>query len=112
MKLINLTPHDINLYSEKEWIETIPSEGVARISEEPGIPSFIEGIPVPVLGAPHHGGVIGLPPKKEGVLLIVSLFVATHVRRDDLVVPGTGPEDNPVRKDGKVVGVRCLKHVA
>lgn len=110
MKLVNVTRHPISLANEAgEVIETIaPSGAVALIEMTPGIAAKVPGVAVPVQGPPTIGQIVGLPAPAEGVLYIASLLVAQAAGRSDVVQPGTGPRDNPVRVEGRVVAVRRL----
>lgn len=83
MRFVNYTPHDLFLNDGT----VIPASGqVARVAA-----SFTEfdanGVCKQVFG-----NVTGLPPKEEGVLVIVSGLVlqAAPADRDDLVSPATG----------------------
>src|SRR5690606_38988985 len=110
MKLMNVTKHPISLANEAgEIIATLPPSGIeARVAVTPGAPEAIDGIPVPVMGLPTYGEVVDLPPPEEGVLYIASLIVCQRAGRADVVQPGTGPGDHPVREGGNVVAVRRL----
>ena len=121
-KLVNLTPHDVNLYAADgaTLLRTIPASGmVARVSSTPGAAETVDGIPVPVVGAPVWGQVEGLPAPIEGTMYIVSLIVAGRPEvsgRPDVLRPGTGPEDAPVRvqdgpRKGQIDGVTRLLRV-
>jgi hypothetical protein len=114
MKLVNLTKHPISLANEAgEIITTIAPSGVeARVAMTPGAPEILDGIPVPVMGPPSFGEVIGLPAPRDGVLYICSFPVCGAARRTDVVQPGTGPADGPIRNDrGHVVAVtRLVRH--
>ena len=110
--LVNLTPHDIVLCAPSGNV-TIEREGiVARVQggrrglinyAEHDMPVFVE--------AP--GEVVNLPPPLKGVTYIVSgavLAALPEARWQDVVAPGTGPDDNPIRDEkGNIVAVTCLK---
>lgn len=88
MKLINLTPHDINIVAEGTSIilETIPVSGVvARVCQQETAAGDIDGIPLVVLKA---GTVQDLPKPKTGTYYIVSRTVQEACPdRHDLLVP-------------------------
>lgn len=108
--LINLTPHTINLISDADAI-AIPSSGVARTTATPGALGAIDGIPVPVAERTTYGEVVGLPDPQEGVFYIVSAIVGAALKgtRDDVLCPGTGPQDGAVRDEaGRIIGVTRL----
>jgi hypothetical protein len=109
MKLVNLTPHAITLVSGDTKI-TLPSEGIARVDATPGTLRTVEGVPVPIADPTVYGEVIGLPEPQEGTLYVVSLMVLERCRhRADVVAPGTGPKDLPIRNaQGQIEGVTRL----
>ncbi|MBT9252153.1 MAG: hypothetical protein KM296_00355 [Brockia lithotrophica] len=106
MKVVNLTPHALNLVSsEGETVATIPPSGVvARVStqKEKVCEITVNGAPVPVQQT-KFGKVTGLPDPEPGVLYVVSLPVAQALpEREDLLVV-----DDLVRDaEGRVVGAR------
>lgn len=114
MKLVNLTPHDVNLCdNDGNLIETVERSGsIARVSTTPGA---LEdwGLSVPVAGPTTWGEIEGLPEPQEGVVYIASLFVAQIAKRRDVVSPGSGPNDNCIRDEqGRIAGVtRLIAHV-
>lgn len=119
MRLKNLTPHPIVLVGREitgpaEWTETettVPPSGtVARVGSIPGEVAERVAHGVPVMTAPTWGEVEGLPAPEPGVLLIVSGLVAGRcVGRADVVSPGTGPADEPIRNsDGQIFAVTRL----
>lgn len=96
--IINLTPHAITLRHAPYDYDTVigPSGSVARVSSVPG--SMRTESIIPIYGSPTWGEVIGLPEPAEGVIYIVSALVAARVpEREDVVSPGTGPNDGAVR---------------
>lgn len=126
MRLINMTPHPVVLRDGAGVDTTIPSSGRATAHAIPGPVENIEGIPVPVFGANKFGEIQGLPADglpAKGALYLVSAVVGAaaaalvkatgpgqypHVL-EHLVVPGTGPADDPVRDEkGQVVAVKRL----
>jgi len=109
MRVINLTPHNINLDAPNKERQTFaPSGTVARVSTLPQQP--VEGFPFPVLSPVRYGAVEGLPEPQEGTFFLVSGFVAAHVKgRDDVFSPGTAPAHAPTRNEkGHIVAVRCF----
>lgn len=109
MKIVNLTPHPLTLCGAGLDFTIPPSGIVARVASTPGKVYAVEGVPVPVVGAPSFGAVEGLPPPEEGVVYIVSGLVAAHVARPDVFSPGTGPTDAPRRNaEGQIIGVTRL----
>jgi hypothetical protein len=105
-KLINLTPHAINLCSTLP-ATTIPSSGVARVSvthSEFGKASF-EGGSVPLVCG-NYGEVTGLPDPAPDTLYIVSAMVrAALPARMDLASPARLVRDDA----GTVIGCEALE---
>ena len=100
MKIINLTPHPINLVSnDGRLIDTIePSGNVARISVQHETVGELCNVP---LVKSVYGEIEGLPEPIEGVWYIVSGMVKSALpERKDLVVPAQLVRDD----SGNVVG--------
>ncbi len=113
MNIVNLTPHSIVLRDADGLDHAITASGaVARVSSTPGALENVAGVPVPVAGRQTFGEVEGLPAPVEGTLYIVSAMVLGRPEcqgRDDVMGPGTGPNDGAVRNDkGHVVAVTRL----
>ncbi len=118
MPVVNLTPHPIHIYApdtpdmitdQHIPLRTIPASGqLARIatSRSRGGTLRVDGVDVPVTSA-RYGTVEGLPEPVPGTLYLVSLPVATEMRRsgrEDLIVV-----DRLVRNgEGTVVGCRAF----
>ena len=126
MRIVNLTPHAINLivnsrkavqcqntgeeiFEEAETLTTLPSEGVARVSTNRRAiwPAALTGSGIRVT-AQTFGAVEGLPEPQEGVVYVVSAMVLTALNnsRPDVFAPDTGPD--AVRENGQIVAVRGL----
>jgi len=98
-KLINLTPHTINIVTP-DGVRTLPPSGtVCRVPSFDGVCPDLDGIPTFVSS---YGKVRDLPAPQEGVVLIVSGMVASAEPRLDLMSPGPLVRDD----EGKVIG--CL----
>jgi hypothetical protein len=98
LKLINLTPHDINLCGTCIFA----SGYVARVAVTRVNVEIIEicGMFVPI-GTDTVGEVTGLPSEQDGVGYIVSLVVRKALpQRKDIYSPADILRD----KDGKVIG--------
>lgn len=102
MKFINLTPHEINIYSREKLIKTVLASGtVARREQWEGI-CIIDGI---TITKQFFGAVQGVPDREEGVAYIVSRIVADALTfREDLYIPGPMVRDD----NGKVIGCQGL----
>lgn len=98
-KLVNLTPHEINLVRDGEIVETVkPSGVIARVSVTSEIVGEINGFEV---RKNTYSEVVGLPERAENTIYIVSALVAQAAKdRDDLVVT-----DGAVRDaEGRIIG--------
>ncbi len=104
MRLINLTPHAVNLIAS-EAITLPPSGVVARCAVERTQVGVVEidGIQVPV-NQTRFGEVTGLPEPKEETIYIVSALVAQAAGREDVLMV-----DDTVRdSEGRIIGARAL----
>jgi hypothetical protein len=107
----NYTPHDLTFVDQdgNEVAVLPPSGNVARIATEPAPAQDttvkVGDVEIPVKAA-RYGRLEGLPPRREGVLLVVPLLtaLAAPADRDDLVVP----HDQVRNARGTVVGCRAL----
>ena len=116
MKIVNLTPHAINIaanggvgYIESDC-ETIPPSGVvARVASIPGELIF-PPVDLPLYTAPTFGEVEGLPaPEAHTIYLVSGMVAARCIGRADVFSPGTGPADGAIRNDkGHIVAVTRL----
>lgn len=107
-KIINLTPHTINIYAGDvlECIRTIEPSGVARADYTQETLGNLDGIPIV---RNEYGLPTNLPAPQEGVYYIVSKLVADAARNngratDDLLLTGELVRDN----DNRVIGCRVL----
>ncbi|MEM2366593.1 MAG: hypothetical protein QXL06_06705 [Nitrososphaerota archaeon] len=109
IKLINLTPHEIVVYSfdSKDIILRIPPSGtVARVSVVQQKVGEINGIPI---FKTNYGKVEGLPDPQPNTVYIVSILVlqALGGKRSDVVTPDTGV--NVIRdSQGKIIGTKAF----
>jgi hypothetical protein len=112
MKLINLTPHAINIVLGPVSI-ALPSDGEARVDtateSRPPVCSQAWGdIEIPTERV-HYAGITGLPDPLDGVGYVVSLVVVDAARRSgryllDLFSPGQLVRD----ERGVIIGCRSL----
>ena len=101
MKVINLTPHDVDICDEYgNVIKTYYASGtVARVRSDWSNIGAIDGVP---LVARDNDDVIGLPEPQKDVFYIVSNIVLEYCSdRIDIVAPV-----RQVKINGRVVG--CL----
>lgn len=106
MKIVNLTPHDINIIGEiGEVVQTFPASGeLARCSVSREQVDAINSVPV---NRTVFGEVTGLPEQQEGVVYIVSALVAQATKRDDVLIP-----DDAVRDEqGRIIGCKAFARV-
>jgi hypothetical protein len=109
----NLTGHPVVIHLPGAVLRIEPSGTVARCVQdvvagpEPAT-VLVNGVPVPVVIDGLTARVAGLPPARDGILLIVSRLVALAAPgRRDLVFP-----HGPVRDgDGRTMGCRALAQV-
>lgn len=111
MKLVNLTPHALNLHhpSVPGSVLMVPPSGtVARCREvvQPRGTIEVDGYTV-TLVAKTFGQIENLPDPEDGVIYVTSALAAQAawaIGRRDVVCPG-----DPVRdSDGRVVGATSL----
>lgn len=110
--LVNLTPHDVTILSDNNIVEnktthhydvtgevtvlqTIKSEGCARVNTTETIKEDIDGI---ATVATEYGEIVGLPDPQNNIYYIVSaavLIAGKAKGRTDLVVPAHVVRDGP-----------------
>jgi len=100
MKIINLTPHAINITDGPTFP---PSGKVARVSVQQVDDGMIDGVPVK---KQTFGDIVDLPPPAPDTVYIVSSLVLSAAKaagRTDCVAPDTA---NAVRdENGHIVSV-------
>lgn len=104
MKVINLTPHDVNICDDcGNIIKTYkPSGSVARVRHNWREVEYIDGVPVVVRENEH---VVDLPDYQEGVFYIVSNIVLEYCYdRVDILAPVQQVKD----LSGRVIGCRAF----
>ena len=108
-KLINCTPHDINIMDgDNNIILTISSsKTLIRVSQTTTDAGSIiaNGVEIPITDN-TFGDVIGLPPQQDGTILIVSAMVANACSktRTDLALVNESVRD----EKGRIIGCRSL----
>lgn len=110
MRLRNLTPHDIHVYSESDLVITLPpAETPARCTpSRTQVGSVTVGGATVPLNITTFGPVVGLPAQQDGVFLVVSSIVARALPdRTDLIVP----DDTVIGADGRVAGCRAFARI-
>ena len=109
IKVVNCTPHDVNLITGNGNI-TFPRSGIIpRLTEQQNkINSVIvNGIKIDIMKKSFLEPE-GLPEPQEGTIFIVSALVAGAVKhRDDLVIP-----NDTIRDDqGRIIGCKNLARI-
>ena len=109
IKVVNCTPHDVNLITGNGNI-TFPRSGIIpRLTESQKKISSItaNGIEIDIMSKSFNEPE-GLPEPKENTIFIVSALVAGAVKgRDDLVIP-----NDTIRDDqGRIVGCKNLAKI-
>lgn len=98
MKLVNLTPHDIDI----DGYGSVPVSGVvARIDYDEEPFDAMDGV---VVYEHKNGRAVNLPEPADDTYYIVSSIVRMAVQRYDLVSPAHMIRD----RYGKIVGCRSL----
>ena len=109
IKLVNCTPHDVNLITESENI-TFPRSGIIpRLTEQQVKINSINsnGIEIDIMEKSFLEPE-GLPESQENTIFIVSALVAGAVKnRDDLVIPNDIIRD----EEGRIIGCKNLAKV-
>lgn len=111
MQLINLTPHSLNLYTADGVVELPVSGQLARVRSTSVFVVEAGGMPV---YETTFSDIEGLPEPQEGVHYVTSNLVlkalkTAGISRPDVLAPGTGPNDGPIRdQNGRIVGVTRL----
>jgi hypothetical protein len=121
VKIVNLTPHQLNIYSGETVILSLPPppEGtpIPRVATSSKIVGTIniDGTEVPIRKI-TYGDVENLPEEREDTIYIVSTLVTLALRekgieRRDFLSPDTNADSVIRDKDGRVLGVKYLQTV-
>jgi len=100
MKMINCTPHNINVVKGSEVITIEPSGIIPRVEMETKTSSPIDGFEVETL---ETKGVEGLPAPKEDTVYICSAMVAQAAKRGDVIAPNTNKAER--NEKGHIISV-------
>ena len=116
--IVNLTPHDITISTDKGIISFPPSGKVARcktfnVNEGELEPSLyissdvVGAISIPITST-RMGDVTGLPSFREDTYYIVSRVVAEACKdHDDLLIPNESVRDS----SGRIIGCKSLARI-
>ncbi|GIV35431.1 MAG: hypothetical protein KatS3mg031_2966 [Chitinophagales bacterium] len=105
VKIINLTPHPLRIFSGGKIIDLLPSGEVARckeITHNIGVVSY-DGAEIPIVRK-KFSEVSNLPEKEEGTIYVTSSIVAQAAMREDVVSPGDSIRD----ENGYIIGCKSL----
>jgi len=110
VRLINLTPHEITVYTDRGAVSIPPSGQVARVSVTSIEVARIGGIPI---NRVEYGEVEGLPEPQPNTYYIVSQLVLQALRsagvsRQDILAPDTSPSSAVRDSEGRIIGVKAL----
>jgi hypothetical protein len=110
MKLINLTPHAVNIISGEKEIVVPPAGTVARVREivqDVGTLVLEDGTEVPLRRKTLSSEIEGLPEPQPDTVYIVSFLAAQaawSLGRNDVVATG-----DPIRDgEGNIIGIKSL----
>lgn len=105
MKIVNLTPHEINFILEEKTMN-VPSSGVARCEMSTEKVGRIGDLDV---YKNVYGEVSGLPEERADTIYIVSALVAQAVKglRSDCYVVNDTVRD----ESGRIIGCRSLAKI-
>jgi len=102
MKIVNLTPHTLNIHTAG-GIQNIPPSGdVARVDVQYVHAGQVAGVDV---YRADYGAVVGLPDPTPDHIYVVSGMVAQVTPRPDVYSPGQLVRDG----DGRPIGCQGLK---
>ncbi|MCL6577663.1 hypothetical protein [Kyrpidia sp.] len=113
MHLVNLTPHDIVVFSGNGEKVVIPKSGQTVRITSVAVPAsyvLVGTTEIPLVET-RFGDIEGLPDPKSDVLYVVSALAAQAAAaqgRTDVVAPDTGPESAVRDENGNIIGVRRL----
>jgi hypothetical protein len=104
MKILNYTPHTVNIINEnREIIKSFESQGVARVGTKQEVVGNVEGVEIVKT---TYTEIEGLPEEKEDVFYIVSMVVLNASDRKDLICPDTSPSSAIRNEKGQIIGVK------
>ena len=106
MKIINLTPHDINIVTDSKTIIIEKSGKVVRVLEKCEETTAIDNIPVVIK---KYTEIVDLPEPTKDVIYLVSIIVLQQIKgRKDCYTPDTGPDSVIRNESGQIIGVKRL----
>ena len=108
MKILNYTPHVINICNEMGQVTaSYNSVGNARVTTRQEEVGKVNEIAV---YATEYGEVEGLPDKQDDTFIIVSFMVKQAMQgRQDLICPNTSPNGVVRNESGQIIGVKSFQ---
>lgn len=107
MKVVNLTPHTINVITEQGMISYPASGTIARVLATTEVRDTVMGIPVTAV---EYGQVEFLPdPQLDTIYLVSAMVLDRASGRKDVYAPDTSPYSAVRDDDGRIVGVKCFR---
>lgn len=105
-KIINLTPHAVNLFLSDNTTVTFESQGVARAEQTVVDAGSIDGYR---LVRTSFGAPVDLPDPQDGVYYLVSAILVSAARQSgrtvaDLLLPAETVRDD----QGRIIGCRAF----
>ena len=112
MKIINLTPHPINIINESNSLEIMSSGILVRCDEQTNYLFELEldnNTSVPVYNTSLKSNIDNLPCEESDVFYIVSIITAAlFPNRKDFLVPHEYVRDN----EGNIIGCKSFKRIS
>ena len=109
MKIINLTPHTVNIIKDGKVTATYPSEGIARAEQVDKKIGSINDIPI---YSTTFGTVTGLPRPTPYAFYIVSLATVQAAQKNGRTTGDLLITSHPVRnEDGVIIGCEAFAQI-
>ena len=109
MKIVNLTPHPVNIIKDGTIYASYPSEGVARAEQTDKKIGSINDIPI---YSTSFGVVTGLPRPTPYAFYIVSLATAQAAQRNGRAIGDLLITSHPVRdENGMIIGCEAFAQI-
>ena len=109
MKIINLTPHAVNIIKDGAIYASYPPEGIARAEQIDKKIGSINNIPI---YSTSFGDVTGLPESSLDTFYIVSLATAQAAQRSGRTTGDLLLTSHPVRnEDGIIIGCEAFAQI-
>lgn len=113
MRIVNLTPHTINVMKGDEVVAQLPSEGIARAEQKNIHVGCVEinDERIPILFS-VFGVVVDLPEPEPDTYYVVSLATAQAAQRSNRTTRDLLITSKPVRNDaGQIIGCEAFSQI-